>query len=166
MPGPVARHAVPAAPAGRRTPSGFSMIELLVVVVLIAGVTAIAASVMGVGLAGQQLRGSARELAAQLRYTRAQAIVTGRPQSFVLDTVTREWSAPNRRQGRLPDAIAVVATTARSEQPTPTAAAVRFFPEGASTGGRFVLSRGGAAWQLDVDWLTGEVRMSRAEDAP
>lgn len=140
---------------------GFSLIELIVVVVLIAASTALAASVMGRGLPGQQLRNSAREVAAQLRYTRAQAIVTGQPQVFSLDAGTREWQAPNRRHGQLPAGIEVVATAARVEQSGSRVAAVRFFPEGASTGGRFTLSRDKAAWQVDVQWLTGEVAVQR-----
>ncbi len=140
---------------------GFSLIELIVVVVLIAASTALAASVMSRGLPGQQLRNSAREVAAQLRYTRAQAIVTGQPQVFSLDAGTREWQAPNRRHGQLPAGIEVVATAARREQNRSDVAAVRFFPEGAATGGRFILSRDKAAWQVDVQWLTGEVTVQR-----
>lgn len=140
---------------------GFSLIELIVVVVLIAASTALAASVMGRGLPGQQLRNSAREVAAQLRYTRAQAIVTGQPQVFSLNAGSREWQAPNRRHGQLPAGIEVVATAARVEQNRSRVAAVRFFPEGASTGGRFTFSRDSAAWQVDVQWLTGEVTVQR-----
>lgn len=145
---------------------GFSLIELMVVVVLIAATTALAASVMTTGLPGQQLRNASRELAAQLRYTRAQAIVTGKSQLFTLDARTREWQAPNRRHGQLPSQIKLVATGARIEQTNPDVAAIRFFPEGAATGGRIVLSRDRAAWQLDVEWLTGEVTLKRTQAPP
>ena len=149
-----------------RRPLGFSLIELIVVVVLIAATTALAASVMTSGLPGQQLRGAARELAAQLRFARAQAIVTGKPQRFILDTRTRQWQAPNGRHGLLPKQIEIVATGARIEQTRSTVVAIRFFPEGAATGGRIVLSRERAAWQIDVEWLTGEVTVKRSEAAP
>ena len=142
---------------------GFTLVELVVVVALIATAMAMAATVFSAGLPGQQLRGATRELAAQLRYTRAQALVTGEPQLFLLDTRTREWQAPNHHQGRLPEQIDVIATVAKSEQPSAQVAAIRFFPEGAATGGRIVLKRGSAAWQIDVDWLTGEVGVARAE---
>ena len=145
---------------------GFSLIELIVVVVLIAATTALAASVMTAGLPGQQLRNTARELAAQLRYTRAQAIVSGTPQLFVLDTRTRQWTGPNRRHGEVPREIRIVATAARAEQTNPDEAVIRFFPEGAATGGRLVLARNDAAWQLDVEWLTGEVTAKPAPAPP
>jgi general secretion pathway protein H len=149
-----------------RTRRGFSLIELLLVVVLIAAATAMAAMAMSSGLPGAQLRGAAREVAAQLRYTRAQAIVTGSPQVFTLDARTREWEAPQHRRGQLPREIAVVATGARVEQAHPDQVAVRFFPEGAATGGRFVLKRGTAAWQVDVEWLTGQVTLQRTAATP
>lgn len=145
---------------------GVSLIELIVVVVLIAAATALAASVMGVGLPGQQLRNASREMAAQLRYTRAQAIVTGKSQTFSVDARTREWQAPNRRHGQIPSGISLAATGARIEQTQPDIVAIRFFPEGAATGGRIVLSRERAAWQIDVEWLTGEVTVKRTQAPP
>jgi general secretion pathway protein H len=149
-----------------RRQHGFTLIELIVVVVLIAAATAMAAAVMSSALPGQQLRNASRELAAQLRYTRAQAIVTGKPQSFSIDARTREWQAPNRRHGLLPREIRIVATGASVEQTRPDVAAIRFFPEGAATGGRIVLSRDQAAWQVDVQWLTGEVTVKRTQASP
>jgi general secretion pathway protein H len=121
---------------------------------------------MGVGLPGQQLRNASRELAAQLRYTRAQAIVTGKSQPFSIDLRTREWQGPNRRHGQLPEEISVLATSARIEQTRPDVAVIRFFPEGAATGGRIILSRERAAWQIDVEWLTGEVTVKRTQAPP
>lgn len=146
-----------------RSRRGFSLIEMLLVIVLIAAVSAMAAYAMNSGLPGAQLRGAARELAAQLRYTRAQAIATGRPQVFSLDARTREWTAPQNRHGSLARGIEVIATGARVEQAHPDEVAIRFFPEGAATGGRFVLKRGDAAWQVDVEWLTGQVALQRTK---
>ncbi|MEO8162119.1 MAG: GspH/FimT family protein [Arenimonas sp.] len=142
---------------------GFTLIELIVVLVLVAAVVAIGASAMSRQLPGQRLRESARELAAQLRYTRAQAIASGESKLFTLDARSREWQAGGKRHGRLARDIAILATGARNEQQREGLVAVRFFPEGAATGGRFVLSHGDAAWQVDVQWLTGEVTLQRAK---
>jgi general secretion pathway protein H len=145
-----------------RRQGGFSLLELIIVLVLVAAVVAIGATAMSRRLPGQRLRESARELAAQLRYTRAQAIASGESKLFTLDARTREWQAGGRRHGRLARDVAIVATGARNEQQREGVAAVRFFPEGAATGGRFLLSHGDAAWQVDVQWLTGEVSLERA----
>lgn len=142
---------------------GFSLIEMIVVVVLIAATTALAASVMTAGLPGQQLRGASRELAAQLRYARAQAIVSGQSQVFSIDARSREWKGPNRRHGQLPQQVKILATGAKIEQRHSDVATIRFFPEGAATGGRIMLWHDQAAWQIDVEWLTGEVSVKRGQ---
>lgn len=145
---------------------GLSLIELLVVVVLVAALAGVGAMVMSQAMPGRELRDAAREVAAELRFTRAQAIATGRPQSFVIDPQARTWRSVGDRRGELPQALQVVATAARSEQPATGQAAIKFFPEGAATGGRIVLSRDGAAWRVDVAWLTGEVSLQRGEGRP
>lgn len=145
---------------------GMSLLELLVVVALIATLAGIGAMVIGRAMPGQELRAAARELAAELRYTRAQAIATGAEQVFRLDVDSRRWNAAGKREGALPANIELVATTARDGQPVAREATVLFFPEGAATGGRFVLRRDGAAWRVDVAWLTGEVTLTRGEGRP
>lgn len=145
---------------------GLSLIELVVVVVLIAALAGLGAAVIGAGLPGQQLRGAARDLAGELRFTRAQAIASGREQVFRLDVVGKRWSSAGQREGKLPAELELIATTAREEQPARDVAQVRFFPDGAATGGRIVLKRGDAAWRIDVAWLTGEVSLQRGEGRP
>jgi general secretion pathway protein H len=145
---------------------GFSLIELVVVMVLIAALAGLGAAAVGTGLPGQQLRGAARELAGELRFTRAQAIATGTEQVFELDVTDRRWTSAGKRAGRLPAELDLVATTARQEQPVRDVAAIRFFPDGAATGGRIVVKRGDAAWRIDVAWLTGEVTLRRGEGPP
>ncbi len=149
-----------------RAARGFTLLEMIVVVVLFAAISALAASVVSRNLPAQQLRRATREIAAQLRYTRARAISTGTAQVFVFDTRTRAWRGPDRHHGDVPASIQVVATAAQGEQEGDQTAVVRFFPEGAATGGRFVLRRDRAAWQIDIEWLTGEVRVSRAGAQP
>ena len=140
---------------------GYTLIELLAVLVLVAAIVALGAATITRKLPGQRLQQSAKELVAQLRYTRAQAIATGQPQVFMIDANSREWRAGEKRSGTLSKDISIVATGARNEQQRPGVAAVRFFPEGAATGGRIVLRNQRAAWQVDVQWLTGEVSLAR-----
>ncbi|GAB2669651.1 GspH/FimT family protein [Arenimonas aestuarii] len=142
---------------------GMSLLELLMVLVLVATLAGIGATVIGRQLPGRELHDAARTVAGELRFARARAIATGRPQVFVIDVNTRSWQGADERKGTLPEGLDVVATTAREERPARDQAAVRFFPEGAATGGRIVIKRGGAAWRVDVAWLTGEVTLSRGE---
>ena len=142
---------------------GMSLLELLMVLVLVATLAGIGATVIGRQLPGRELHDAARTVAGELRFARARAIATGRPQVFVIDVNTRSWQGADNRQGTLPEGLDVVATKALEERPARDQAAVRFFPEGAATGGRIVIKRGEAAWRVDVAWLTGEVTLSRGE---
>lgn len=151
--------------------AGFTLIESLVVMALMATAFALFAGALLGALPGQQLRAASGQLAAEMRATRARAVATGVDQSFVIDTQARSWrSGPSdddaaRRSGELDDALALGATVAREEQPGPGLAAIRFFADGSSTGGRVVVRRGDAAWRVDVNWLTGSVRVERGEGA-
>jgi general secretion pathway protein H len=148
-------------------PQGFTLIEIVGVIAIVAAVTLLLVATLNAGLPGQQLRNSARELAAQLRYARAQAMASGEPQVVTLDAATREWQAPQARRGQLPAAIEVIAVGVREASAAPTVATYRFFPDGASTGGHVRLRRGDAEWRVDVEWLTGEVVLRRGGgDAP
>lgn len=149
-------------PASART-RGFSLLEMLVVVSLIAVASLLAVGVLGGGIERLQLRSSAKEIAANLRFTRAHALATGAPQRFVIDPAARSWQAPAGRRGSIPGKLDVVFTGAREVQPRADEGAIVFFDDGASTGGRVQLRSGDAAWNVDVAWLTGEVRLHRGE---
>jgi general secretion pathway protein H len=148
-----------------RKPRGVSLLEMLLVVALIAIAGMLAAMVLTGGLDGMRLRSSAKEIAAQLRYARAQAIATGAPQRFVIDPTRHQWQGPNQRHGDIASSLGVRFTGAREAQARAGEGGILFFPDGASTGGRVELSAKQAAWRIDVAWLTGEVKLARAPGA-
>jgi general secretion pathway protein H len=153
------RHGKPRA----RDQRGFTLLEIVVVMVIVAAAVLLGAMAVTGGAERMQLRSSGKQIAANLRYARAQAIATGRPQRFEIDPRAHAWSAPNGRHGTIPQALEVVFTGARQVQPQAGVGAIVFFEDGASTGGRVRLAaeRGGA-WDIDVAWLTGEVTLERA----
>lgn len=142
---------------------GFSLLELLLVMGLIAVTGVLAAAAMSGGFERIALQSTAKELAAQLRYTRAQAIITGEPQRFTLDPEARSWTAANGRAGSIPESLEIEFTGAREVQPSAGEGAIVFFADGAATGGRVRVLLRDAVWQIDVAWLTGEVRLARGE---
>ena len=150
-------------PSPRRRAHGFSLLEMLLVLVLVAAISTATAVGMRGGMAGAKLRSASKEIAAQLRYTRTQAITTGAPQQFVIDPQAHTWQAPNGRSGEIPKDLGVVFIGARQLQPSSGEGAIRFFADGASTGGRIQVSLKGAIWNIDVAWLTGQVKLRRPE---
>jgi general secretion pathway protein H len=148
----------------RGVPSqGFSLLEVLLVVAILAIASVLAAAAIRGGTPGLQLRTQAKKIAAQLRHTRAHAIATGEAQRFTLDPAAHAWTAPGDRDGEIPEEMAIAFIGAREVQPRAGEGAIVFFPDGASTGGRVQLSLRSAAWNVDVAWLTGEVRVRRGE---
>ena len=150
--------------------AGFTLLEMLVVLVIIAAASLLAMAAFGGGMRGMQLHSSAKEIAAQLRFARAVAISTGEPQDVVIDPRGRSWRGAKGRSGSLPGEGDVVFTGAGAAQFADAAdsegkGVVRFFPDGAATGGRVRLLANGAGWDVDVRWRTGEVAMRRVQDA-
>jgi general secretion pathway protein H len=147
----------------KRQATGLSQREMMLVIGIIGLASLLAASAMTGGLDGQRLRSASKQVAAQLRYTRAQAIATGEPQRFTIDPHAHTWQAPKQRHGEIPKQLGIVFTGAREVQATRGEGAVMFFPDGASTGGRVQLRAKRAAWNIDVAWLTGQVKLTRVE---
>ena len=145
---------------------GVSLLEMLLVLALIAIASTLAAMALTGGLDGMRMRSSAKEIAAQMRYTRALAISTGKPQRFAIDPEGHRWQAPNRKPGRVADSLGVRFTGAREAQARAGEGGILFFPDGASTGGRVQLQAKRAAWRIDVGWLTGQVKLSQVEAEP
>jgi general secretion pathway protein H len=152
--------------AGRSTLRGFSLLEVILVIAIIALASVLAAAAMGGGFRGMQLKASARQIASNLRYTRTQAIQTGTPQRFVIDPQRHVWLAPKSRHGEIPPKLGIVFTGAREVQPRSGQGAILFFPDGAATGGRIRLTSGKAALDVDVAWLTGQVRIKPVTGTP
>lgn len=152
-----------------RRQSGFSLLEMLLVMALVAAASLLAVAATSGGMQGLKLRAGAKELAAQLRFARAVAISSGQPQDVTIDPQARRWQGAKGRSGKLPDGGEIVFTGARATRSGDTRAegggVVRFFPDGAATGGRVRMLANGGGWDVDVGWLTGEVRVSRVQAA-
>jgi len=144
---------------------GFSLIELLLVVGLMALALALFSGAIGGGLDGMRLRNAAKEVTAQLRYTRGMAIASGQATVFSLDVDSAHWKT-GRREGDLAGKPTLEVMTAAQEQVQAGVARIRFFPDGSSTGANITLSKGSARWLIEVRWLSGETRLTRASATP
>jgi general secretion pathway protein H len=154
------------APRGRRRLAGFTLIEVVVVLMLAGVVITVAAVSLTRGLGSAKVRAAGQDLVAALRYTRAQAIVTRKQQALELDVEKRSYVAPRKAEVRLPDDMELRLLTAAEEQTGATSGRIRFWPDGSSTGGRIKLVHGGRAWDVEIAWLTGEVRLREGEATP
>ncbi len=147
-----------------RSTRGFTLVEILAVIALIALAMTLVAVTVGDGLAGARVKAASRDLVAALRYTRGQAIVKRESQALAIDVEGRRYRAPGKKWVELPRKMEMQLETARSEMEDENTGRIRFFPDGASTGGNVELILGEAAWRIEINWLTGEVVVIEPKD--
>ncbi len=113
---------------------------------------------------GAEIRNASRDIVAGIRHTRGQAIIQRQQQVFHVDADARSWTAAGRDAVELPEGLDITIETARSELTGENAGGIRFYPDGASTGGSVELLAGERTWTVEVSWLTGEVSLKQASD--
>lgn len=142
---------------GARYSRGFSLIEIVAVIFLIALAISVVSISFSKSMRSAEIQAASRDLVAALRYTRGQAIVKGRQAALDLDIQSNTYQAPGRPIVKLPKDMQMVLYTADSEQTSASSGRIRFFPDGASTGGHISVRLGDREWRINVSWLTGEV---------
>lgn len=147
-----------ARPGLRRGAAGVSLLELLVVLMIIALVTAVVIPIVGGGPSNAEMRGAARQLASGLRLARSEAIAQRRETFLVLDLAGRRFKVDREAQEHaLPRNVELKLFTAQKDLVDDNVGAIRFYPDGGSNGGRITLAAGERKYEVDVDWLTGRV---------
>lgn len=143
-------------PAHRPSEAGFTLLELLVVLTLMALLAGAIALKTGRPSAQVQARTAVADTVSLIRQVRNEAIVSGREQVLVIDTASRRLShAGSGSSVILPDGVELTARIADGE----TSPGVRFFRNGGSTGGILQFRWQDGANQVRINWLTGRVSL-------
>lgn len=150
-------------PGVRLRNTGFTLLELLVVLVL----AAITASVVGGGAQSFMERAryhqAVRDVATQLNQARALCIQEGRAVVVAYEPQNRQLSVDGKPSMAIPASLEVEWSPA--ERPTKDAPAVGealfvFNPDGGARGGRLAVLRGGLGVVFRVNWLFGTIEQA------
>jgi len=139
---------------------GFTLLEMLAVMALVAIACTLLATAATRGLTGVRERQATGELLQVLREARVQARRERQRVSVYFDVPAlcyrREAQKPRCLPATLQWALQVAAAPAGTEP------AIHFYPDGSSSGGNVRLRMAGREQRLDVSWLTGVARLGLA----
>ena len=112
-----------------RARHGFSMIELLIVLVIIATASALVIPMFGKGVSTTELKSAARQLASGLRLARSEALAQRRETFLVLDVAGRRFKVDNDpKEYPLPRDVELKLFTAQKDLVDDKVGSIRFFP--------------------------------------
>lgn len=123
-----------------------------------------AAPMIGKGMGTIDQRAAAQKIAALFKAARNEAVAKRKETVVAINPKALTVTGDGRDVVKLPAGVALDLTTIEKEKIDEDSAGIRFYPDGGSTGGRVVIKKGDRALRIDVDWLTGRVKVS--EDAP
>ena len=147
-------------PPARQRMAGFTLLELMAVLVIAGLIYAVLlASPFGRASAGD-LKSAARTLASGLRQAQTVAITTRRDALLTVDVESREFRVADLEPHHVSDRVDLKLYTAQQEVSSERVGAIRFYPDGSSTGGRITVSSGERKYLVDVDWITGRVSIN------
>ena len=138
---------------------GFTLLELIVTLVVLAVAVGLVAPTIGRSTETLRARAEVAGFSATFRHAREQAITTREPYTVAVNPTNR----------------LVIVTTGEDEvrwtrtissrvdirAETPGSLAVRFDPQGTSSGGEYRVSSGKITYRVTVDPVTGRVRNQR-----
>ncbi len=146
----------------QRREQGFTLLELLVVLGILALASVFVAPLVSRHSPDLALAATARKLANDMRMARASAIRRNVQRTLTIDLKQRRfWVDGVTAASTIAPGIAVDFVTLRNEQMSSGRGRVRFFPDGSSTGGNVILSAGGRSVAVDLDWMTGRASVKR-----
>ena len=139
-----------------RRDAGFTLIEVLVVLVILGLAIGLVAARGPARSPGLDARAAAEQIARALRLARSQAIATNAPTAFTLDTAGRIFQVGGAPPQALAPTVAL-GMTAMAEPTVAGQARIVFAPDGGSTGGTIRVGTGGRTLTVAADWLSGRV---------
>lgn len=137
--------------------AGFTLIELLVVLAIVALLVAAVPAMVRAGRPGLDARAAAIAFANDLRAARNAAIIGNDEARVSFDIAAGRYTImPSGQARELPQGM-VLHLRAPSGEVSADTAAIRFFPDGSSTGAEVRLSYRGQEHRVAAQWISGRI---------
>lgn len=92
-------------------------------------------------------------------------MIKGEDAVFELDTANNVYKITGRKKSySIPESIELSLFTTTTETLSDNSGRIRFFPDGSATGGRVTLIGKNQTLVIDINWLTGEIKLGNKDD--
>jgi len=145
---------------------GFTLLELMVVLVIVSLLAVAIGGSAGTFFSTMEYRDAVRELSSAAKKARLQSRSQGKPIDLVVDPTLNRFALTDQPERlvasdyqMLAQDLSIGLVFAAEISPSANLGAIRFYPEGGSSGGEISIQRpSGAGTRLVVDWLIGDVQ--------
>lgn len=144
---------------GKRRDAGFSLLEMMIALAILALASTIAGVAFSRSSVGFRFDAAAQELALSLREAQARALRSGRDVALTIDVDKRSYRLQADPTVELPSEAELRVVSA-GEAMAGRQPAIIFSPEGGSTGGSITMRLQDRSAVITIDWLTGAVTLA------
>jgi general secretion pathway protein H len=153
----------------RQFATGFTLLELLVVLTIAGLLAALIPPLYSKAVPGARLKMAARDFAISLREARSRAIATNSQVDLRLLADPPSYAVGNTSAVQLPRGVIMTVydyflaahdPLADTNALTMNDVAIRFYPDGSSNGAVVKVANRSNAYRVNVSWLTGDIRIS------
>jgi general secretion pathway protein H len=138
-----------------RNEEGFTLVELLVALAIVALVAALAFPGIQASSRSQNAETISREIVSRLRVSRTIAIARASPQSVVIAPGARQIRFPDGFLLSVPQGVEMTIVTGQETVRAESEAVLAFLPNGSATGAELFVKDAASELKIEVNWLTG-----------
>ena len=137
--------------------SGFTLLELIIVIFLITLMVGLSAVFFANTLPSGRFNATTREIASTIRQARHLAQLNGEKQVITIDMDSRSYGIEKRGEKKLPSGIDIKVIDPLAGDITRGKYHMTFHPAGSTEGGTIVLWNSSKIAQIDIDPVAGAV---------